>query len=79
MSQIVTVSDTLYARLKHAAHEQGFENIEQLLTVWEAFEAERQHRKEIVRQIDQVREQMFTIYGEMPDSVEMLRQDRARL
>jgi hypothetical protein len=78
MGQTLTISDTLYARLEHTAHERGFETIEQLLAAWQASEAERQQRQQIVQQIDQVREQMFATYGEMPDSVEVLREDRAR-
>jgi lipase chaperone LimK len=35
-------------------------------------------RKEAVRKIDALREQLFAKYGEMPDSVELLREDRAR-
>jgi hypothetical protein len=78
MSHTLTISDTLYARLEHAARERGFQSIEQLLEAWQAVDAERQQRQQIVQQIDQVREQMFTTYGEMPDSVEFLREDRAR-
>jgi hypothetical protein len=31
-----------------------------------------------VQRIDQVREQLFATYGEMPDSVALLREDRLR-
>jgi hypothetical protein len=79
MSQTLTISDTLYNRLEQAARERGFASIEQLLETWQAFDAERQRRQQIVQRIDQVREQMFTTYGEMLDSVELLREDRARL
>lgn len=79
MSQTLTISDTLYSRLEQAAREHGFASIEQLLETWQAFDVERQQRQRIVQRIDQVREQMFTTYGEMLDSVESLREDRARL
>lgn len=79
MSQTLTISDVLYTRLEQAAREHGFASIEQLLETWQAFDVERQRRHQIVQRIDQVREQLFTIYGEMPDSVELLREDRARL
>ena len=78
MSQTLTISDTLYTRLEQAARERGFASIEQLLETWQAFDVERQQRQQIVQQIDQVREQMFATYGEMLDSVELLREDRAR-
>lgn len=35
-------------------------------------------RREAVGRIDALREQLFAKYGEMPDSVELLREDRAR-
>ena len=79
MSQTLTISDTLYTRLEQAARERGFASIEQLLETWQAFDAERQRRRHIVQRIDQIRERMFTTYGEMPDSVELLREDRARV
>jgi hypothetical protein len=79
MSHTLTISDTLYGRLEQAARERGFSSIEQLLETWQAFDAERQRRQQIVHRIDQVREQMFATYGEMLDSVELLREDRARL
>jgi hypothetical protein len=78
MSYTLTISDTLYTRLEQAARERGFQSIEQLLEAWQAVDAERRQRQRIVQRIDQVREQMFTTYGEMPDSVELLREDRAR-
>ena len=79
MSQTLTISDVLYTRLEQAAREHGFASIEQLLETWQAFDVERQRRQQIVQRIDQVREQLFTTYGEMPDSVELLREDRARV
>ena len=78
MSQILTISDTLYSRLEQIVRERGFADIEQLLETWQTFDAERQRRHQIVQRIDKVRERMFTTYGEMRDSVEGLRQDRAR-
>ena len=79
MSQTLIISDTLYARLEQVARERGFAGIEQLLETWQAFDAERQQRQDLVQRIDQVREQMLTTYGEMPDSVTLLREDRTRV
>jgi hypothetical protein len=78
MSQTLTISDVLYTRLEQIAHARGFTSIEQLLEEWQAFEAERQQRIQVVQRIDQVREQRFATYGEMPDSVALLREDRLR-
>jgi hypothetical protein len=77
MSQTLTISDTLYTRLEQAARERGFVSIEQLLETWQAFDVEHQRRQQVVQLIDRVREQMFATYGEMLDSVELLREDRA--
>jgi hypothetical protein len=79
MSQTLTISDTLYTRLEQAARERGLATIEQLLETWQTLDAERQRRHLIVQQIDQIRERMLTTYGEMPDSVELLREDRFRV
>jgi len=78
MSQTLKISDTLYARLEHAARQRGYSSIEQLLEAWQAFDEARQQRQRIVQQIDQFRERMFATYAEQPDSVELLREDRAR-
>ncbi|HWQ12620.1 MAG TPA: hypothetical protein VNL77_07470 [Roseiflexaceae bacterium] len=78
MSQTLTISDTLYTQLEQAAHERGFTSIEQLLEAWYAFDAELHRRQQIVQQIDHLRDRLYTRYGEMPDSVELLRQDRDR-
>lgn len=36
------------------------------------------NRKDVVRRIDELRERLFAKYGEMLDSVELIREDRAR-
>ena len=78
MSQTLNISDTLYTRLEQAARQRGYSSIEELLEAWQAFDDARQQRQRIVQQIDQVRERMFATYGEQPDSVELLHEDRAR-
>ena len=78
MSQILTISDRLYTRLEHTARERGFTSIEQLLGAWQAFDAERQQRQRIVQHIDHLRDGLLAKYGQLPDSVELLREDCAR-
>jgi hypothetical protein len=73
MSQTLTISDTLYARLEAKARERGLSNIEQLLEEWERNESEILRRQEVVRQIDSLRKRLFDKYGKMPDSVELIR------
>jgi hypothetical protein len=76
MSQTLIISDALYARLEAKARDRGLSNIEQLLEQWERNESETLHRQEVVRQIDNLRGRLLDKYGEMPDSVELIRQDR---
>ena len=78
MSRTLTISDELYARLEAEARMRGLNSIEQLLDQWQAPESDAIRRREVVSEIDQLREQLFAKYGEMPDSVELLREDRAR-
>jgi hypothetical protein len=78
MNQTLVISDKLYTRLQRAAYQRGFESIEQLLETWENTEAQIQQRRQVVQQIDQLREVMFSTYGEMPDGTELIREDRDR-
>jgi hypothetical protein len=78
MSRTIIISDALYARLEAQARMRGFDSIEQLLEQWQIPESESLCRKEVVRAIDELRNRLFAKYGEMPDSIELLREDRAR-
>jgi rubrerythrin len=78
MSQTLTISDELYQGLAAVARQRGLATIEQLLASWQAAEDEMHKRQQVVQQIDAVRERLFQRYGEMPDSVDVLRDDRAR-
>jgi hypothetical protein len=53
-------------------------SIEQLLEAWQAREDEWLRRQDVVRQIDALRERLFASYGELPDSVAFIREDRER-
>ena len=78
MSRTLTISDELYSRLQEEARARGFSSVEQLLEQWSASQAEAPLRKEVVRKIDLLRDQLFAKYGQMPDSMDLLRQDRFR-
>jgi hypothetical protein len=77
MSRTLTISDELYARLEKEAEIRGL-SIELLIEEWERNEATLLRRREVVRGIDGLRERLFSKYGEMPDSADLLREDRAR-
>jgi predicted CopG family antitoxin len=78
MSRTIKISDELYARLEAEAQMRGLNSVEQLLEQLQAPDTESLHRKEVVREIDDLRNRLFAKYGQMPDSVELLREDRAR-
>ncbi len=75
--QTLTISESLYNRLEAEAQLRGM-NIEQLLEEWERRESEIRRRHEVVREINELRESLFAKYGEMPDSTELIREDRER-
>lgn len=78
MSQVLTISDTLYTQLETIAQKRGLLNIEQLLEVWQLQENDMRQRQEAVQRINTLRERLFVTYGEMPDSVLLIREDRER-
>ncbi|MFQ6115589.1 MAG: ribbon-helix-helix protein, CopG family [bacterium] len=82
MSQTLIISDTLYARLEATARARGLssieELIEQLIEMWQSGVDELRRRQEVVGRIDALRKRLFATYGEMMDSVELIRADRER-
>ncbi|HEY0544334.1 MAG TPA: hypothetical protein VGC91_02975 [Pyrinomonadaceae bacterium] len=77
MSRTLIISDELYARLEKEAQVRGL-SIERLIEEWEQNEAQLLLRMDTVRRVDDLRERLFSKYGEMPDSTELIREDRAR-
>lgn len=82
MSQTLTISDNLYAKLESAARLRGVNSVEELIRqfveVLQSRFEEPYRPQDTVRRIDVLRERLFAIYGEMKDSVELIRADRAR-
>jgi hypothetical protein len=76
MGQTLTISDQLFEQLAKLMQARGLDNIEDLLNSLLAIEAEQQRRREIVQQIDVLRESMAQRYGETVDTVDLLREDR---
>lgn len=73
--QTLTISEALYNRLAAEARLRGV-SIEQLLEEWESRESEIRRRQEAGRRIRELRDQIFARHGEMPDSAELIREDR---
>ncbi len=81
MNQTLTISENLYRRLLSESQARGL-SIEQLVEKaveeWERQDAEIKRREEAVDRIVALRERMREKYGMMPDSVELIREDRER-
>ncbi|MGE0881982.1 MAG: hypothetical protein AB7P14_00430 [Blastocatellales bacterium] len=75
--QTLTISDALYNRLQAEAQLRGI-SIEQLIEEWERHESEIRRRHDVVSEIRERRDRIRAQYGEMPDSTEMIREDRER-
>ena len=78
MGKILNISDDLYDRLDQVARQRGMKNIEQLLETWQSSENDLRKRRKVVERIDTLRAKFFSTYGTMPDSVDLIREDRGR-
>lgn len=87
MSVTLSISEKTYKSLEQQAHKRELESVEQFLEkLTEQFEeiesVEREEklakRREVVDGIIAFRERMKEKYGVMPDSTEILREDRMR-
>ena len=76
MSVILTISEKTYEKLKNVANSKGFEDVEKFLNEWE--ELELANRREVVDRILEFQNKMGEKYGVMPDSTELIREDRMR-
>jgi hypothetical protein len=78
MSRTLTISEGLYARLEAAAQRLGLQDVVQLLETWETDGEELARRAKVVQDIDSLREKILKTCGPMPDSVDLMREDRER-
>lgn len=78
MTHTLILSDALHTKLKITAQKRGFNSIEQMLENWLAEEVQAKARSESVERINNLRKKLHKKYGEMPDSVDLLQEDRAR-
>lgn len=49
---------------------------EELLETWQAEDRDMNHRGEVVQRIKALQQKLYEKYGEMPDSTELIREDR---
>jgi hypothetical protein len=78
MGKTLNISDDLYDRLDQAARQRGLKNVEQLLETWQSYQGDLHKRQKVVERIDALRERFFSTYGQMPDSVDLICEDRGR-
>ena len=78
MSQSITLSDELLSQLEATARQCGLASIEELIRKWRADDLDCARRAEAVRRITALRNELTAVYGEMPDSVDLIREDRDR-
>ena len=73
--QTLTISRDLYSRLETEAQLQKM-SIEQLIEEWERQLSEIRRRQEAGQVVKETYEKMKAKYGLMPDSAELIREDR---
>jgi hypothetical protein len=78
MSRTLEISDELYARLEAEAKNRGLESVERLLEENLTGDGERSRKEEAVRRIRAIQAEMSAKYGLMPDSADLVREDRLR-
>jgi hypothetical protein len=80
MTQTLTVSQSVYDWLQAQAKKRGLSSVEDLLESWKAekSEDELRQRREVVDEIKALRQELYEKYGEQPDSVDLIREDRER-
>lgn len=81
MSQTLTISDQLYGRLEVEAQQRGLGNVERLLEhlLPSSSDSEEEiRRREAIDRVIELQKRLAAKYGPMPDSAELIREDRAR-
>lgn len=76
MSVTISVSSETYQKLENVARRKGFDDVEKFLDDWE--DDELAERREAVDRIIEFQTRMGEKYGVMPDSTELVREDRER-
>ncbi len=77
MKVLIEIQEELFDWLRTEAKRRNLEDIESVIQELQRDE-ERRRRHEVGKRIDKLREEIYAKYGEMPDSVELIREDRQR-
>lgn len=78
MNHTISLSEPLYAWLQEEAWQRGLNTVEELLESWQAEDREQRQRREVVGRIKAFQQELRAKYGELPDSAELIREDRER-
>lgn len=80
MSVTITISNETYQSLESLARLRGKKSVEQLLEDFESLERgkELEERRKIGKNIRDFQKRMSEKYGIMPDSTDLINEDRAR-
>ena len=78
MSRTLEISDELYSRLEAEARRKGLESVESYLEVSHLKDVVVDRGEAAARRVLELREQFSKKYGKMPDSTELIREDRER-
>ncbi len=78
MSRTLEISDELYTRLEAEAKKKGLESVESYLEVSLLKKEDKDRGEAAARRVLELREQFSKKYGKMPDSTELIREDRER-
>lgn len=78
MNRTLELPDELYRRLELAAKRRGLNGIEALLENWQADDVNIPERVDAVNRIDELQARLHAKYGPMPDSADLVREDRER-
>ena len=77
MSHTLVIPDQLFERLDRAARSEGLSRVEDLLMKM-SDSISGDDRDDAVAQIRSLRQRLQAKYGEMPDSTDLIREDRDR-
>lgn len=67
MSHTLKISESLHQRLETTTRNLGFQTVAELLEFWQNREDELRDREQSVQKIDNLRNQLFAVNGELPD------------
>ncbi len=78
MNRTLSLPESTYFWLQAEAKKRGLGSVEELLEAWQAENDELRQRHEVVERVKALSDRLDAKYGEQPDSVDLIREDRDR-